>query len=58
VVIDAPGMRADYQETVRELRDRYRKECQSIGFDYVPLDTSMPFDKALVEYLSQRKARF
>jgi uncharacterized protein (DUF58 family) len=58
VVIDAPGMRADYQETVRELRERYRKECRSIGFDYVPLDTSMPFDKALVEYLSQRKARF
>jgi hypothetical protein len=24
----------------------------------VPLDTSMPFDKALVEYLSQRQARF
>jgi hypothetical protein len=29
-----------------------------MGADYVPLDTSMPFDRALVEYLSQRKARF
>jgi hypothetical protein len=40
------------------MRDRYRSECLSIGVDYVPLDTSMPFDKALVEYLSQRQARF
>ena len=58
VVVDASGMRADYQETVSELRNRYRRECRSIGFDYVPLDTSMAFDKALMEYLSQRKARF
>lgn len=58
LVIDAPGMRADYQETLRELRERYRKECVSMGIDYVGLDTSMPFDRALLEYLSQRKARF
>ena len=58
LVIDAAGMRADYQETLRELCGRYRKECLAIGADYVELNTSMPFDKALVEYLSQRKARF
>lgn len=58
LVVDAAGMRADYQETLRELRDRYRRECLSIGADYVGLDTSMPFDKALLEYLSQRRARF
>jgi hypothetical protein len=27
------------------------------GIDYVPLDTSMPFDKALLEYLLSRQAR-
>ncbi|GAB4136478.1 MAG: DUF58 domain-containing protein [Planctomycetaceae bacterium] len=58
MIVDAAGMRSDYRETVEEMRSMYRRECLSIGADYVPLDTSMPFDKALVEYLSQRRARF
>ncbi len=58
LVVDAAGMRADYQETLKELRQRFQRECRSMGVDYVPLDTSMPFDKALLEYLSQRQARF
>jgi uncharacterized protein (DUF58 family) len=58
LVIDADGIRSDYLEALSEMRERYRKECLSIGADYVPLDTSMPFDKALLEYLSQRRARF
>lgn len=58
LVIDAKGVRADYQEAVAELQERYRSECSKMGADYVPLDTSMPFDRALIEYLSQRKARF
>lgn len=58
MVLDADGMRADYIEAMQEMRDRYKKECRSIGADYVALDTSMPFDKALLEYLSQRQARF
>lgn len=58
MIVDAAGMRSDYLETVEEMRSVYRKECLSVGADYVALDTSMPFDKALVEYLSQRRARF
>jgi uncharacterized protein (DUF58 family) len=58
LVVDADGIRQDYLDALQELRERYRKECFSAGVDYVPLDTSMPFDKALLEYLSQRKARF
>ncbi len=58
MVVDAAGMRADYVEAVTELRERYKRECYSAGADYVPLDTSMPFDKALIEYLTQRQARF
>jgi uncharacterized protein (DUF58 family) len=58
MVLDAAGMRADYLEALNEMRDRYKKECLRMGVDYVPLDTSLPFDKALVEYLSQRRARF
>lgn len=57
-VSDASAMRADYLDALHELRERYRTECLRMGADYVPLDTSMPFDKALLEYLSQRQARF
>ncbi len=55
--IDAQGMRADYIESLAELRDMWARECRQIGADYVPLDTSMNFGTALLEYLVQRKAR-
>ena len=58
LVLDAEGMKADYLEAVQELRGTYQEKLLAMGVDYVPLDTSMPFDKALIEYLSQRKARF
>lgn len=58
LVVDAEAMRADYLETVNELCENYQRECAMLGIDYVRLDTSMSFDKALLEYLSQRKARF
>jgi uncharacterized protein (DUF58 family) len=55
---DAAAIRADYLEALNELKGRYREACLRMGADYVPLDTSMPFDKALLEYLYQRQARF
>lgn len=58
LVVDADGMRADYLDAIKELCDTYRKECSKAGVDYVALNTSQPFDKALLEYLSQRQARF
>ncbi|MBX3438708.1 MAG: DUF58 domain-containing protein [Planctomycetaceae bacterium] len=58
MLVDAAGIRSEYREALDELRGRYRRECLATGADFVPLDTSMRFDKALVEYLSQRKARF
>jgi uncharacterized protein (DUF58 family) len=58
LLVDADGIKADYLDAVEELRSTLRRECLSTGIDYVPLDTSMPFDKALLEYLSQRQARF
>ncbi len=56
--LDASGIRNDYLEAMKELRETYKKECLAMGADFVPLDTSMRFDTALVEYLSQRRARF
>jgi uncharacterized protein (DUF58 family) len=58
LIVDAVGMRGDYLEAVQALREKYKNECLRMGADFVPLDTSMPFDRALIEYLSQRKARF
>jgi uncharacterized protein (DUF58 family) len=56
--VDATNMRRDYLAELEAFRDRYRRECYQAGIDYVPLDTSMQFDKALIEYLVSRRARF
>jgi uncharacterized protein (DUF58 family) len=58
VTVDATGFRADYLAQVNEFREIYREGCSQLRIDYVPLDTSMPFDKALTEYLIQRKNKF
>ncbi|MFN0198064.1 MAG: DUF58 domain-containing protein, partial [Planctomycetaceae bacterium] len=58
LVLDASGMRADYLDALTQLREQLTKECRGMRVDYVPLDTSMPFDRALIEYLTQRQARF
>ncbi len=56
--VDATDFRPDYLAELAAFRDLYHQECLSSGVDYVPLDTSMQFDRALTEYLVQRKARF
>jgi uncharacterized protein (DUF58 family) len=58
LILDAAGIKRDYLDAVNELRATYKRECFKAGIDYVPLDTSLPFDKALIEYLSSRQARF
>ncbi|MEX2561253.1 MAG: VWA domain-containing protein, partial [Pirellulales bacterium] len=58
VQVDAGGFRADYLAEMDSFRDTYRRECFQSGIDYVALDTSMQFDKALLEYLVNRQARY
>ena len=55
--VDATNYRLDYLAEIESFRQLFRRECFQIGVDYVPLDTSMPFDKALLEYLISRRAR-
>jgi uncharacterized protein (DUF58 family) len=55
--VDASGFRTDYLAEVQKFCDMYRRECFKSGIDYVGLDTSMQFDKALVEYLVSRRGR-
>ena len=56
--LDATGFRGEYLSAVSEFCDRYRRECFHSTIDYVGVDTSMQFDKALMEYLLSRRARF
>lgn len=58
VSVDATGFREDYLAQLDTFRQTYREKCNQLHIDYVPLDTSMPFDKALTEYLLQRQSRF
>jgi len=55
IEVDADGYRSDYLEEIREFRQTYQRECQKSRIDYVPLDTAMPFDRALMEYLISRR---
>ncbi len=57
ISVDATGFREDYLKQLEEFRETYREGCSKRRIDYVPLDTSMPFDKALTEYLLQRQGR-
>jgi uncharacterized protein (DUF58 family) len=55
--VDANNFKADYLKELADFREAYRRQCFQIGIDYVPVDTSMQFDKALTEYLLSRRAR-
>ncbi len=44
-----------YRESMTEFLDNYRKECRENAIDYLMLDTSTPFDRALMEYLTKRR---
>ena len=57
LTLDADGFRRTYLTEVETFRNTYRRECFQAGVDYVPLDTSMRFDRALTEYLMRRSER-
>lgn len=58
IQVDADNFRSDYLNEVQAFCDLYRRHCFQAGIDYVQLDTSMQFDRALTEYLVQRQHRF
>lgn len=55
IELDADAYRSDYLAEIDSFRTLYTKECRQSGIDYVPLDTSMQFDRALTEYLVNRQ---
>jgi hypothetical protein len=58
LTLDARALRDDYLKTVAAFREGYQEDCARAGVDYVAMDTSVGFDKALLEYLVQRQRRF
>ncbi len=48
----------EYRKSIKNFRDKLDKSLSESRIDYVPLDTSMPYDKALMEYLLRRRNRF
>jgi uncharacterized protein (DUF58 family) len=57
LTLDAKGMRRDYVQAVQEFQEQYRTECAKANIDYVTMDTSVSFDKALMEYLLKRQRK-
>jgi len=55
IEVNADAYRSDYLAEIAEFRALYERECRQIGIDYVALNTSMPFDRALTEYLVNRR---
>lgn len=48
-------IRSEYRAAVNEFLDHYKRECRQHRIDYVPIDTSQPFDTVLFNYLAKRK---
>ena len=44
-----------YQQEMKRFLDSYKRECRENNIDYILLDTSIPFDVALFEYLHKRQ---
>ena len=52
---DPQAIRAAYMQELREFIDVYKRECQHVRADFVTVDNSMTFDKALIQFLVQRR---
>ena len=52
---DPAYVREAYRENLREFCDSYRRDCAAGHIDYVPANTSTPYDWLLRAYLDKRK---
>ena len=52
------AIRQAYTAALGAFTERYRKEAAALRFDFVQVDTSMTFDRALVQFLIDRQHKF
>ena len=48
-------IKSDYQKKVKQFIENYKRQCRLNQIDYVLLESSWDFDRALMEYLIKRK---
>ncbi|HDQ00351.1 MAG TPA: DUF58 domain-containing protein [bacterium] len=48
-------IRAEYRKLMNAFIDNYKRECRANRIDYVLLESSMSYDRVLLEYLIKRK---
>ncbi len=48
-------IKKDYARQVKAFSDEVASACRQSNIDYYPIDTAMPFDKALYAFLSKRE---
>ncbi|MGD0090270.1 MAG: DUF58 domain-containing protein, partial [Planctomycetota bacterium] len=58
LAVDPNSVRTSYQAEINGFISTLKERCLRARVDYRQLDTSMPFDKALMSFLLARKARF
>lgn len=56
--VQANDAAIEYRKNIALFRGRLETQLTESRIDYVPLDTSQPYDKALMEYLLRRRNRF
>lgn len=52
------AMRRAYLEALGRFREEYRRQAAAMRSDFVPIDTSMTFDRALIQFLIERQRRY
>ncbi|MFO0864048.1 MAG: hypothetical protein U0744_05240 [Gemmataceae bacterium] len=57
LTVDARHMKGDYLKSLGEFQQFWREECAKANIDCIGMDTSVSFDRALMEYLLQRQRR-
>lgn len=56
LTVDAKSIRAGYLEQVNAFLRKVGDGVRQMGADYVPMNTEVPFDRNLVNYLSRRRS--
>ena len=56
LMLDAQSIRASYLEQVNAFLKKVGDGVRRMGADYVPMNTKVPFDRALVDYLARRRS--
>lgn len=56
IFLDAKAVRAAYLKEVNGFLKKVGDGIRKFGADYVPVNTKVPFEKALVEYLARRRS--